>query len=97
MVDLGDRTCLRNRVFDSTSISPDNEEEFLRANIVARTPNPGNWRFISIFSLMVAITLIVWILRGMAILSFIPGGIIWVLILFCVITGILSYLQETVW
>jgi hypothetical protein len=65
--------------------------------IVARTPNPGNWRFISIFSLILGITLVVWVLRGMAILSFLPGGIIWVLILFCVIAGILSYLQETVW
>ncbi|MFB2881791.1 hypothetical protein [Floridanema aerugineum] len=64
---------------------------------MARTPNPGNWRFISIFSLILGITLVVWVLRGMAILSFLPGGIIWVLILFCVIAGILSYLQETVW
>ncbi|HEY9298844.1 MAG TPA: hypothetical protein VIQ31_21305 [Phormidium sp.] len=64
---------------------------------MARTPNPGNWRFISIFSLIVGITLVVWVLRGMGILTFIPGGIIWVLILFCLIAGILSYLQETVW
>ncbi|MFB2834002.1 hypothetical protein [Floridanema evergladense] len=64
---------------------------------MARTPSPGNWRFISIFGLILGITLVVWVLRGMGILSFLPGGIIWVLILFCIITGILSYLQETVW
>ncbi|OKH38382.1 hypothetical protein NIES2119_10125 [[Phormidium ambiguum] IAM M-71] len=64
---------------------------------MTRTPNRGNWRFISIFSLILGITLVVWILRGMAILSFLPGGIIWVLILCCLVTGILSYLQETVW
>ena len=64
---------------------------------MARTPNAGNWRFISIFSLILGITLIVWVLRGMAILSFLPGGIIWVLILLSAIAGILSYLQETVW
>ncbi|WP_413255546.1 hypothetical protein [Floridanema fluviatile] len=64
---------------------------------MARTPNSGNWRFISIFSLILGITLVVWVLRGLAILSFLPGGIIWVLILLCLIAGILSYLQETVW
>jgi hypothetical protein len=39
---------------------------------------------------LLGITLFVWVLRGFAVLSFIPGSVLWVLLLLCVITAIMS-------
>jgi len=39
----------------------------------------------------------VWVLRGLEILTFIASGVIWVLLLLSIVTGILSYLQNTKW
>lgn len=46
------------------------------------------------FAVLLGITLAVWILRGFGLLSFMPGGVL-LLLLFCAIaTGILSYVQK---
>lgn len=42
------------------------------------------------FLVILAITGLVWALRGIGILTFIPGAVLWVLILLCVVTAILS-------
>ncbi|MBD2259630.1 hypothetical protein H6G13_18870 [Pseudanabaena sp. FACHB-2040] len=47
-----------------------------------------------IFLGLLAFTTVVWILRGLGILSFLPGAVIWVLILLCFGTGIFSSLQK---
>ncbi len=41
------------------------------------------------FIVVLGITLFVWILRGFAVLSFIPGSVLWVLLLLCVVTAII--------
>ncbi|WP_333455167.1 hypothetical protein [Microcoleus sp. Pol10D4] len=45
-----------------------------------------------IFLTILGLTLLVWILRGVGILTFIPGGVVWILILFSFVAGILSTL-----
>lgn len=43
----------------------------------------------------IAMTAIVWILRGIGLLSFLPGIIIWLLILACFAIALFSSLQST--
>ncbi|MEG4204637.1 hypothetical protein QUA20_11980 [Microcoleus sp. Pol7_A1] len=45
-----------------------------------------------IFLAILGFTLLVWILRGVGILTFIPGAVIWILILLSFVAGILSTL-----
>ncbi|HBK97623.1 MAG TPA: hypothetical protein DD001_09980 [Microcoleaceae bacterium UBA10368] len=45
-----------------------------------------------IFFTILGITLLVWILRGVGLLTFIPGAVIWILILLSFVAGILSTL-----
>jgi hypothetical protein len=47
-----------------------------------------------IFYSVLALTVIVYILRGFAILSMLPGSVIWALILLSIGTGILAALQN---
>jgi hypothetical protein len=42
----------------------------------------------------VALTGIVWVLRGLTLLAFLPGIVLWVLILLCFGLGIISSLQR---
>jgi hypothetical protein len=42
------------------------------------------------FLVVLGVTLLVWILRGIGLLTFIPGSVIWVLILLCIVTAVLS-------
>ncbi|MDZ8109276.1 MAG: hypothetical protein RM338_27120 [Nostoc sp. DedQUE12a] len=56
-----------------------------------------NRRLIQIFGILLGISLAVWILRGFGILTFIPGGIIWLLLLGAIAIGIISYAQRTWW
>lgn len=51
--------------------------------------------FKSLFLGSLAVTLLVYILRGIGILTFLPGGLIWLLILLSVITGILYGVDKT--
>ncbi|MEA5627257.1 hypothetical protein [Nostoc sp. UHCC 0251] len=56
-----------------------------------------NRRLIQIFGILLGISVAVWVLRGFGILTFIPGGIIWVLLLGAIAIGIISYAQRTWW
>ncbi|MBD6616250.1 hypothetical protein FNW02_10485 [Komarekiella sp. 'clone 1'] len=56
-----------------------------------------NRRLTQIFGMLLGIGIAVWVLRGFGILSFIPGGIIWLLILAAIAVGIISYAQRTWW
>lgn len=56
-----------------------------------------NRRLTQIFGILLGIGIAVWLLRGFGILSFIPGGIIWLLLLAAIAIGILSYVQKTWW
>lgn len=47
--------------------------------------------FTYLFGMVLGITILVWILRGVKILSFIPGGVIWVLFLLSVGIGIINW------
>jgi hypothetical protein len=49
------------------------------------------------FGIILGITIAVWTLRGFGIFTFIPGGIILLLILLSITTGILSRLQRIWW
>lgn len=49
------------------------------------------------FGIILGITIAVWLLRGFGILTFIPGGIILLLILLSITTGILSQFQRIWW
>jgi hypothetical protein len=46
-----------------------------------------------LFSMILALTIITYVLRGFGVLSFMPGGIIWILILLSILSGLL-YLTE---
>ncbi|AHJ28674.1 hypothetical protein PN465_14345 [Nodularia spumigena CS-584] len=50
-----------------------------------------------IFGILLGIGLAVWVLRGFGILTFIPGGVIGLLLLGAIAVGVLSYVQRTWW
>ncbi|MCC5610627.1 hypothetical protein LC612_28720 [Nostoc sp. CHAB 5834] len=56
-----------------------------------------NRRLIQIFGILLGISVAVWVLRGFGILTFIPGGIIWLLLLGAIAVAIISYVQRTWW
>ena len=43
----------------------------------------------------IAMTAIVWVLRGVGLLAFLPGIIIWLLILACFVIALFSTVQST--
>ncbi|MEH2254299.1 hypothetical protein [Nostoc sp.] len=56
-----------------------------------------NRRLIQIFGILLGISVAVWVLRGFGILTFIPGGIIWLLLLGAIAIGLISYAQRRWW
>lgn len=56
-----------------------------------------NRRLTEIAGILFGLGIAVWILRGFGILTFIPGGIIWLLLLGAIIMAIVSYAQKTWW
>ncbi|MDF5711609.1 MAG: hypothetical protein PUP90_29010 [Nostoc sp. S4] len=56
-----------------------------------------NRRLIQIVGILLGMSVAVWVLRGFGILTFIPGGIIWLLLLGSIAIGIISYAQRTWW
>ncbi len=54
-----------------------------------------NQRLIQGFGMFLGIAIAVWVLRGLGILTFVPGGIILILFLAAIAFGILSYVQKT--
>ncbi|TVQ10362.1 MAG: hypothetical protein EA368_07585 [Leptolyngbya sp. DLM2.Bin27] len=47
-----------------------------------------------VFLAVLGLTAMVWILRGLSLLAFMPGLVIWLLILLCFGLGIVSSLQR---
>lgn len=47
------------------------------------------------FGMFLGIAIAVWVLRGLGILTFVPGGLILILFLAAIAFGILSYAQKT--
>jgi uncharacterized membrane protein YbhN (UPF0104 family) len=47
-----------------------------------------------LFLVALGITAVVWILRGLSLLAFLPGVVIWLLVLVCFGLGIASSLQR---
>ncbi|MCX7593394.1 MAG: hypothetical protein N2235_06485 [Fischerella sp.] len=56
-----------------------------------------NHRLTQVFGIFLGITVAVWVLRGLGILTFIPGGVILLLFLATIAVGILGHLQRTWW
>ncbi|MCW5317034.1 hypothetical protein GTQ43_25400 [Nostoc sp. KVJ3] len=56
-----------------------------------------NRRLIQVFGILLGMSVAVWVLRGVGILTFIPGGIIWLLLLGAIAIGMISYAQRTWW
>lgn len=48
---------------------------------------------VRLFGFSLGLTILVYVLRGFAVLSMIPGGVIWALIMLSIATGILAALQ----
>ncbi len=51
-------------------------------------------KIIQVIGIILGITLVIWVLRGFGILSFIPGGILWLLILSAIATAIWGIVQD---
>ncbi len=49
------------------------------------------------FGVFLGIGIAIWVLRGFGILTFIPGGIIWLCLLGAIAIGIINYAQRTWW
>ncbi|WP_341529125.1 hypothetical protein WKK05_07365 [Nostoc sp. UHCC 0302] len=56
-----------------------------------------NRRLTQVFGILLGVGIAVWVLRGFGILTFLPGGIIWLILLAAIATGIISYVQRTWW
>lgn len=50
--------------------------------------------FTKVFLVALGVTLLVWLLRGLTVLAFMPGVVLWALILICFSLGIISTLQR---
>ncbi|MBD2090727.1 hypothetical protein H6F67_12765 [Microcoleus sp. FACHB-1515] len=48
-----------------------------------------------VFLFFLGITIAIWVLRGLALLAFLPGWIIWLLIFLTFGAGIVEFLQRT--
>lgn len=57
---------------------------------MSRSSNSETLILSYIFGIVLGLTVLIWMLRGFAILTFIPGWVIGVLILLSIATGILS-------
>ena len=48
-----------------------------------------------LFAAVLGLTIVIYLLRGMGVLGFIPGGTLWVLILLSIASGIAYGIQKT--
>lgn len=49
----------------------------------------------TIFFLLLGVTITVWVLRGIGLLTFVPGGVVWLLIFLSVGAGVVDMVQKT--
>ncbi len=54
-------------------------------------------RLTQVFGILLGMGIAVWVLRGFGLLTFMPGGIIWLLLLGAIAIAIFSYVQKTWW
>ncbi|MDJ0738031.1 MAG: hypothetical protein QNJ47_28920 [Nostocaceae cyanobacterium] len=54
-------------------------------------------RLTQAFGILLGVVIAVYVLRGLGILTFIPGGLIVLLLLGAIALGILGYLQKKLW
>lgn len=56
-----------------------------------------NRKLAQAFGILLGLGIAVWVLRGFGILTFIPGGIIWLLLLGAIAVALISYAQRIWW
>jgi len=56
-----------------------------------------NRKLTQICTTLLGISVAIWVLRGLEILTFIPGGVIWILFLVAIALAIIAYIQKTWW
>ncbi|MEA5620509.1 hypothetical protein VB711_22090 [Cronbergia sp. UHCC 0137] len=56
-----------------------------------------NRKLTQVFGIFLGMGIAIWVLRGFGILTFIPGGVIWLLFLGAIAVAILSYIQKIWW
>ncbi|WP_066376504.1 MULTISPECIES: hypothetical protein [unclassified Anabaena] len=56
-----------------------------------------NRRLTQAFGVLLGMGIAVWLLRGFGLLSFIPGGVIWLLLFGAIALGVIAYAQKTWW
>jgi hypothetical protein len=49
----------------------------------------------TIFLTILSIAIVTWLLRGLGLLTFLPGGVLWTLIFMSVGAGVISLIQGT--
>lgn len=57
--------------------------------MIGRSLKPTTIAFLAVL----AMTVLIWVLRGVQLLSFIPGFILWVMILLTILTAIVSAIR----
>jgi hypothetical protein len=63
---------------------------------MARTTRRRKYAWVtSLFYFFLTLTVFVYVLRGFALLSMMPGGILWVLLLLTIAIGVLAILLNT--
>lgn len=56
-----------------------------------------NRKLTQILGILLGMGIALWILRGLGIVTFLPGGVIWLLLLGAIALGIFSYFQRRWW
>ena len=60
---------------------------------INRSPKSQNLA-LRLFLILLPTAIAIWLLRGLGILTFLPGGIIWILLLVAIAAGIFSRFQR---
>lgn len=50
----------------------------------------------TVFWAILGVTIVVWVLRGLGILSFLPGFVIWLLLISTISAGVISAVHRTI-
>jgi hypothetical protein len=59
--------------------------------MVKNNQRPTSWAT-RLFYAVLVVTIVIYVLRGLAVLSMLPGGVIWLLIILSLATGVLATL-----
>ncbi|NJK38804.1 MAG: hypothetical protein HC835_09970 [Oscillatoriales cyanobacterium RM2_1_1] len=59
-----------------------------------QSPRSNKQMFTQLFWVLTGVILSVWILRGLGILTFLPGIVLWLLLLLTIGTGVLSQMSR---